>query len=45
MTPRRVCQSLHFQQADLVKTSSKYINNMAIVGSASGKIVVELGIS
>ena len=42
MTSGVVGKVLHFQQTNLVKTTSKYINNMTVVRNALRKSFVEL---
>lgn len=42
MTSSVVGKILHFQHTNLIETSSKDINNVAIVGSALGESIVEL---
>lgn len=42
MTSGRVCKSFHFKKSNLIKTACKDINDMAIVGSSLGQVVVEL---
>lgn len=42
MSTGRVTQALHLQEADLIKTPSKNVNDMAIVSGALGKVVIEL---
>jgi hypothetical protein len=42
VTSSVVGEVLHFQQTDLIETSSEDIDNVAIIGSALGKGIVEL---
>ena len=42
MATSRVAQTLHFKQTDLIKTTGKDIDGVAIMGSALGEIIIEL---
>lgn len=42
MSTCRVGKTAHFEQTNLIKTSGKDIDNMAVVGNALGKVLVEL---
>ena len=44
MAARRITKALHLQKTNLVETSSKDIDNMAIMGSSFSEIVVELSL-
>lgn len=37
-----ICEALHFQETNLIQTASENVNNVAIMGSPLGKIVIEL---
>ena len=42
VTARRVGQTLHLQQADLIETTSKDVDHVAIMRRASSETIVEL---
>ena len=43
-TVSRVGQSLHLEQANLVETAGKEVDNMPVVEDALGKAIIELSL-
>ena len=43
MATGRVAQALHFKKANLIQATSKYINDVTVMGGTLGQIIIELG--
>jgi hypothetical protein len=42
MTTGRIAEPLHFKKTDLIQTTSKDVDNVAIVGGPLGEIFIKL---
>lgn len=42
MSTSRIRKALHLEKSDLVQAAGKNVNDVAIMGSSFGKVIVEL---